>query len=270
MWRWAALMALSLALDTGSVSADAPASSLRPTARAVSDSAAPAPDPAKRPAVRPQSEQQAAAASAPVHAEDGLQQSARPSERPEKVRRLGLFQKRKLRKGAVCGDIDIQGEDVGAIKGARSGCGVQNAVRVRSVSGVRLSTAAVMDCGTAKALKTWVDKGLKPAFKRRERVVEMKVAAHYACRTRNNRPGAKISEHGKGRAIDLSAFTLANGEVVTVLKGWSARSTRKSLQRAYKAACGPFGTTLGPNSDRYHRDHFHFDTARYRSGPYCR
>jgi hypothetical protein len=27
---------------------------------------------------------------------------------------------------------------------------------------------------------------------------------------------------------------------------------------------------LGPNANSFHRDHFHFDTARYRSGSYCR
>ena len=32
----------------------------------------------------------------------------------------------------------------------------------------------------------------------------------------------------------------------------------------------PFGTVLGPNSDRFHRDHFHFDMASYSSGAYCR
>jgi len=30
------------------------------------------------------------------------------------------------------------------------------------------------------------------------------------------------------------------------------------------------GTVLGPEANRFHRDHFHFDTAEYRSGPYCR
>ena len=41
-------------------------------------------------------------------------------------------------------------------------------------------------------------------------------------------------------------------------------------------ACGtaavvtPVGTVLGPESDRFHQDHFHFDTARQRNGPFCR
>jgi hypothetical protein len=42
------------------------------------------------------------------------------------------------------------------------------------------------------------------------------------------------------------------------------------MRRMHRGACGPFGTVLGPEADRYHQDHFHFDTARYRSGSYCR
>ncbi|MEM1162633.1 MAG: extensin family protein, partial [Pseudomonadota bacterium] len=70
--------------------------------------------------------------------------------------------------------------------------------------------------------------------------------------------------------IDISAITLENGAVLSVLTGWNDRAQGPILQKAYRAACGPFGTTLGPRSDRYHRDHFHFDTARHRGGPVCR
>ena len=77
-------------------------------------------------------------------------------------------------------------------------------------------------------------------------------------------------EHGRGRAIDISGFTLESGTTVSVLKGWRDRSTRKALQRMWKAACGPFRTVLGPDADIYHRDHFHLDVARHRSGRYCR
>ena len=80
----------------------------------------------------------------------------------------------------------------------------------------------------------------------------------------------RLSEHGKGRAIDISGLVLANGEVITVLKGWRQPGESKLLKTLHKAACGPFGTVLGPNSDRFHQDHFHFDTARYRSGAFCR
>lgn len=269
--------------------ASAPATQAAPEGRAISSSLRPkpraTPKPGRaatvpaaaaavsapnRPSARAPSAQEQAVAAAPSRGAAGPTTSARPTERPESVAKAGLFQKRKLRRGSVCGVIDIQGTKVGAVPGSQRGCGVKDAVRVTSVSGVRLSQPAVMDCPTAQALNTWVERGLKPAFRRRGPVVEMRVAAHYICRTRNNKKGAKISEHGKGKAIDISAFTMKDGEVITVLKGWGRGTTLKPLSRAYKAACGPFGTTLGPISDRYHQDHFHFDTAQHRSGPYCK
>ncbi len=179
-----------------------------------------------------------------------------------------LFKRRKLRKTSVCDDVDIQGERVGAVAAKLPGCGAQEAVRVRSVVGVTLSQPSIMTCDTAKALRRWVENGVQPAF--RNRVVGLRVAAHYSCRTRNNRPGAKISEHGRGKAIDISGFQMKNGETVTVLQGWKKGSSRRRLEKVWKAACGPFGTVLGPRADRYHQDHFHLDTARHRGGNYCR
>lgn len=171
----------------------------------------------------------------------------------------------RSKKGSVCGEASIKGEVLAPIQARIKGCGVDEPVRVTSVDGVRLSEAAIMDCGTAKALDTWVRKGLQPAFSK-SKVVELRVAAHYICRGRNNQKGAKISEHGKGRAIDISAIVLADGRVLTVADDWG-----KAMRRVYKAACGIFKTTLGPGSDGYHEDHMHFDTARHRSGgTYCR
>lgn len=224
-----------------------------------------------RPRLRPMSEQaQSAAARLKSVAFLGPDVSARPFARPDSVVQDALFGRRKKRKGSVCGDLDIQGEKIGGVAGKLNGCGVKDAVRVRSVSGVLLSRPATMDCKTARALNTWVKKGVKPAFRRRGPVVEMRVAAHYTCRTRNNQRGARISEHGKGKAIDISAFTMNDGEVITVLKGWGQGSVGRILRKVWKSACGPFGTVLGPRADRYHRDHFHMDTASYRSGPYCK
>lgn len=200
----------------------------------------------------------------------GIDLSLRPSLRPGGVVEKAMARKRKRLRGAVCGDPDIQGEVIGRVSGKIAGCGVDNAVRVRSVAGITLSQQAVMDCGTATALKTWINTGAKPAVGSKGGGLSgLKVAAHYACRTRNNKVGAKISEHGKGRAIDISGLTLVDGRTITVLEGWNG-SNSKVMRRAHKAACGPFGTVLGPNADRYHQDHFHFDTARYRSGSYCR
>ncbi|MEP2506496.1 MAG: extensin family protein [Paracoccaceae bacterium] len=222
-----------------------------------------------RPQLRPVSAQMIAAQGIVV-ASVQVAASPRPFARSLSLENRVMAKRRKLKKGALCGDIALQGEVVGHVPSRVRGCGIGEAVRIRSVSGITLSQQALIDCPTALALRTWVDDAVKPALKSRGRVSRINVAAHYACRNRNNKKGGRISEHGKGRAIDISGFTMEDGSEITVLKGWSAKSSSRALKNIHKKACGPFGTVLGPNADRYHRDHFHFDTARYRSGAYCR
>lgn len=197
--------------------------------------------------------------------------SIRPTLRPDSMVQRVMAQRNARARGSICGDPDIQGETVGFVPGRLSACGIQDAVRVRSVSGIPLSQEAMIDCPTAKALKTWVDKGMKPAIGTTGGgVAQIRVAAHYACRTRNNQPGARISEHGKGRAIDISGFRLRDGSEITLLQDWDRRETGAMLRVMQQRACGIFGTVLGPDSDRFHKDHFHFDTARHRGGAFCR
>ncbi len=194
---------------------------------------------------------------------------------PEPPRRGGLFgglfggNKKPPRStapvaGSVCGDPAIRGEDIARITSKVRGCGIAEPVRVTSIDGIRLNSPATIDCNTATALRSWIDQGLRPAFRGRE-IVELRIAASYICRPRNNIKGNRISEHGRGKAVDVAGIVFDDGSLITVSDDYGAK-----LRRAHKAACGIFGTTLGPGSDGYHEDHLHFDTASYRSGPYCR
>lgn len=216
-----------------------------------------------------------------VTAQAGVKVSLRPVLRPNGIGRSNITQSVQptrtaapvavSNKGSICGKRSIRGERLSPIPGRLNGCGVQEPVRVYSVAGVTLSQASIMDCTTAKVLDGWVGNSVKPTIGRLGGgIASLQVVAHYACRTRNSKPGAKISEHGKGHAIDISAFNLQNGLSITVLQGWRDRAQGKILRSLHQAACGPFGTVLGPKSDRHHQDHFHLDTARYRSGSYCR
>ena len=173
--------------------------------------------------------------------------------------------------GSVCGDKTIRGQTLSSIPGRIRGCGIDKPVRITAVDGVRLTSPATVNCQTAKALKKWVKNSVKPSVGRLGGgVASLRVVAHYSCRTRNNIPGAKISEHGRGNAIDIAAINLKNGVALTVLKGWRDKVQSKPLRAMHKGACGIFGTVLGPNADRYHQDHFHLDVARHRGGAYCR
>lgn len=201
----------------------------------------------------------------------GLFSSLRPLLRPLGIGREAQRREEALRRGMVCNDPSIQGDVVGRVPGRIAACGIDDAVRVRSVSGITLSQHALMDCRTAGAVKTWVEQGVKPAVGDfGGGVAQLSVAAHYACRTRNNQRGAKISEHGKGKAIDISGFVLRDGSTITLSADWDRGQKGRMLRQMHRVACGPFGTVLGPESDRFHRNHFHFDTARHRGGSYCR
>lgn len=169
--------------------------------------------------------------------------------------------------GAVCGDPSIKGTSLPPIGGAHKGCGIDLPVRVTEVAGVRLSPAATLNCDATRTLKTWITKSLKPAF-RGQAVTDLRIYASYACRGRNNVKGARISEHAKGNAIDIGEITTAKRGTLTVLKDFKT-SRGAALRKAYKGACGIFGTTLGPGSDGYHENHMHLDIAHYRGGAYC-
>lgn len=155
-----------------------------------------------------------------------------------------------------------------------NGCEVQNAWRIQSVGSVSFSQPATLRCGMAEPLREWIEDTVQPTAQRAfgESVVSVDIAASYSCRPRNNKRGAKMSEHGYGNAIDIAAFTLESGRKVTVKDGWRGPGAeRLFLAQVHGEACGEFSTVLGPNSDAAHRDHFHLDLQNRRSGSkYCR
>ncbi|MEM1285645.1 MAG: extensin family protein [Pseudomonadota bacterium] len=152
-------------------------------------------------------------------------------------------------------------------------CGIEDAVRVRSIGPVTLSPSALLACPTALAFSDFLADTLIPeaqsAFGSPPSTVH--VAASYVCRTRNHVEGARVSEHGFGRAIDVRAITMTDGYQWTVQpQPGDATSGDARFQAAYReAACGPFKTVLGPGSDGFHQDHIHIDNAQ-RSSTYCR
>ncbi|MCK8483588.1 extensin family protein [Aliiroseovarius sp. S2029] len=283
LWRgWLMGMLLGCSFGMPAI-ASAPETSQRPeprpdtvTVTVIRSSGSAASDKIERPQVRRRVQTHASATRAVAEPTAfAVRRSLRPNLRPKGLaRKIAALTPKPVnsgRRGRICGVNEIKGQAISAIPGRIRGCGVSDPVRVTEVSGVKLSQPAVMDCTTAKALNKWVRDGVFPSVGRLGGgPATLRVAAHYACRTRNNQPGAKVSEHGRGRAIDISGVTLKNGATITVLKGWRDPVKGKVLKRMHKAACGPFGTVLGPNSDRFHKDHLHLDTARYRSGSYCR
>ncbi|MEM7506160.1 MAG: extensin family protein [Pseudomonadota bacterium] len=174
--------------------------------------------------------------------------------------------------GLICRDPRLKGERRPDVVSSSQACGILNPVKVSEIAGVRLSTPAILNCPTARRVADWLSGVAQPAAKARlgAPIREIWVMGSYSCRTRNHLPGARISEHGKGRAIDIGGVTLGNGERLTVSNDWNNGERGEFLRELHGKACGLFHTVLGPNADRHHRNHFHFDTAQRGGNPYCR
>ena len=118
------------------------------------------------------------------------------------------------------------------------------------------------------ALDRWLSDSVQPAAMRwfGARVVEIKQISAYSCRGMNGNPHAHISEHAFGNALDIAAFTLADGRRITVKGGWRGMPEEQGFLRDVQAtACQQFNTVLAPGSNAHHEDHIHVDLMRRAS-----
>ncbi|HSR80996.1 MAG TPA: extensin family protein, partial [Hyphomicrobiaceae bacterium] len=141
-----------------------------------------------------------------------------------------------------------------AVRDALGGPSVCGALRPFTVTAaaqgsVQLRPPALVRCPMVPAIDRWVEHVVVPASRDRlgMQVVELRLAASYACRPMNNVDGANLSEHGHANAVDVSGFVLADGRVVDVKSGWwGALAERNFLREVHHGACGVFTTVLGP------------------------
>ena len=155
-----------------------------------------------------------------------------------------------------------------ALGGPSEYCGAERPFEMSTADdgNVGLVPAALVACPMIPQINDWVASVAVPAARKHLHgtLRTLRVAASYSCRAMNNVPGAKLSEHGHANAIDISAFLLADGRIVTVKGGWEGRPEEQAFLREVRAnSCRNFTTVLGPGADPYHGDHFHFDLARH-------
>ena len=131
-----------------------------------------------------------------------------------------------------------------------------------------MKPTATLACPIVSALDRWLSDSVQPAAMRwfGMRVVEIRQISAYSCRGMNGNPHAHISEHAFGNALDISAFTLADGRRITVKGGWRGMPEEQGFLRDVQgAACQQFNTVLAPGSNRHHEDHIHVDLMRRSS-----
>ena len=162
----------------------------------------------------------------------------------------------------------VEAELAPAPSASLNDCSIAAPVRVSSIglpAGAKVDLPAhpLLDCPFAVVFTGFVRDLVAPLGESMlgAAVVALDTGPGYYCRSVDRVPGAKVSPHGKGIAIDVSAILLADRRRIAI--GHEA-SPHEALfmQTIRRAGCGWFTTILGPG-DPDHAEHFHFDTLRH-------
>lgn len=139
-------------------------------------------------------------------------------------------------------------------------CGIDNRVRVARLSDVHM-TPVEMDCALALRMALWVEHGLQDVAVETlgTRLQRLEHFSSYSCRTIRTGygPSTRMSHHATGEAIDIAGAVTADGRRTTLLDDWGKGAEGAFWRAARDSACRFFSTTLGPDYNALHADHFH-------------
>lgn len=153
---------------------------------------------------------------------------------------------------------------IGQAEPGKGGCTLINGVRLIRTS-VPLNRPVEVTCPLALRLLQFEREVMQPEALRifGKPLGSINHAGGFTCK-RMTGNGARISEHGHGRAIDIWGFTLDDGTRLSVTDHFRARGREgEYLRQVSRQACRYFSVVLGPNADAAHRDHFHWDIGRW-------
>ena len=139
-------------------------------------------------------------------------------------------------------------------------CHIKSRVLVSNIMGISIRPTETR-CDTVLAMAMWLHHGVKPAANTHlgQGITGMRTQGSYNCRkiAGTNR----MSTHATAQAIDIAGFTLADGTQVELKQSWSDPPEQAAFWRDIRdASCTWFHTTLGPDYNHAHHDHFHLQT----------
>lgn len=139
-----------------------------------------------------------------------------------------------------------------------------NAVRLADGASVAVKPAPLLRCEMAEALASFIRDDAAPRLAKAGTALRaVETYDDFECRGRNRAANGKLSEHGKGNAIDLRAFTLADNRTLALTDSHAPKELRAALR---EAACARFTTVLGPGADGHHESHIHLDILQRSRG----
>jgi hypothetical protein len=145
-------------------------------------------------------------------------------------------------------------------------CSMTNGVKVDSLL-VPFDKPATVTCPMALRLDDFEINVVQMAAQRwfKRRLVGIRQLSSFSCR--NIAGSSRLSAHGRGQAIDIAAFELEGGLVISVKVHWQARDARAQfLREVAHGACQMFSVVLTPDTNADHHDHLHLDIG---PRPFC-
>ena len=157
-------------------------------------------------------------------------------------------------------------------------CSIANPVKVTADSQTSWNRPGVMSCSMARVVERFETQVVQAAAQRvfGQKVARLHHMGTYDCRNRRtettiassaegNSRGGRLSEHGKGQAIDIGGFELADGTMISVKKDWKGAGKKSEfLQAVARTSCEHFNVVLTPNHNKLHADHLHLDIGPHK------
>ena len=139
-------------------------------------------------------------------------------------------------------------------------CGIENPVLVSAIpNGISVVPASLMGCPMAESIARWMGEAVAPEAERQFQSAPTKLLIGTSYQCRDQRSGAKLSEHAFGNGLDVMGFEFGKRAPLAI-GSHQENSPEATFQAAIrKAACPIFNTVLGPGSDADHGDHLHLD-----------
>jgi hypothetical protein len=129
---------------------------------------------------------------------------------------------------------------------------------------IEIKPAPALRCEFAESVAAWLrDEAAPRVDKLGAPLRTVETFDDFECRGRNRVAGAKLSEHGKGNAVDMRSFVLADGRSIGLTDISVAKDFRDEIR---DSACHRFTTVLGPGADAQHESHIHLDLIERTHG----
>src|SRR5262249_23980524 len=119
------------------------------------------------------------------------------------------------------------------------GCRVAAPVNLSAAGDITLMPKALIDCATAATLSSWRQETVAPKAQAMlgGKLTAIRVLDSYDCRTVDDLPAGNLSEHSRGKAIDVGAFKVGDRWITVGAKDVT-EPEQAFLDAVRKSACG--------------------------------